>query len=64
MSWKVVHGFRKSDQNEKLHHGEPHSRYEARIQDLHQPEYSVLPLISENFHVLIVTAGIWRENPR
>jgi hypothetical protein len=59
MSWQVVHGFRKSEQNEKLHRGEPQSGHEARNQALQQPEHSVLPLISENRHVLIVTAGIW-----
>ena len=64
MAWQVVHGFRKSEQNENLHRGEPYSRHEARFQDLHQPEHSVLPLISESHNVLIVTAGIWRENPR
>ena len=57
MAWQVVHGFRKSEQNEKLHRGEPHSRHEARSQALQQPEHSVLPL-SESRHVLIVTTGI------
>ena len=64
MVWQVVHGFRKSEQKEKLHRGEPHSRHEARSQAPQQPEHSVLPLISESRHVLIVPAGIWRENPR
>ena len=64
MVWQVMHGFRKSEQNEKLHRGDPHSRHEARIQALQQPEHSVFPLISESRHVLIVTAGIWREYPR
>jgi hypothetical protein len=45
MACQVVHGFRKSDQNEKLHRGEPHSRHEARSQVLQQPEHSVLTLI-------------------
>ena len=31
MVWQVVHGFRKSEQNEKLHRGDPHSRHEARL---------------------------------
>ena len=64
MAWQVVHGFRKSEQNEKLHHGDPHSRHETRRQALQQPEHSVLPLISESLHVLIVTAGICGEYPR
>jgi hypothetical protein len=59
MAWQVVHGFRKSEQNEKLHREEPQGGHEARRQDLQQPEHSVLPLISESRHVLIVTAGIW-----
>jgi hypothetical protein len=59
MAWQVVHDFRKSEQNEKLHNGEPQSGHEARNQTLQQPEHSVLSLISENRHVLIVTAGIW-----
>jgi hypothetical protein len=59
MTGQVVNGFRKSEQNEKLHRGEPHSRHEARSQALQKPEHSVLPLISESLHVLIVTAGIW-----
>jgi hypothetical protein len=59
MTWEVVHGFRKSEQNEKVYHREPHSRHETRSQTLHQPEHSMLPLISENPHVLIVTSGIW-----
>ena len=64
MTWQVVHGFRKSEQNEKLYHGDPHSRHEARNQTLQEPEHSVFPLISESRHVLIVTVGIWREYPR
>jgi hypothetical protein len=59
MAWQVVHGFSKSEQNEKLHRGEPQSGHEARKQALQQPEHSVLPLISESRHVLTVTAGIW-----
>jgi hypothetical protein len=59
MAWQVVHGFRKSEQNEKLYRGEPQSGHEARNQALQKPEHSVLPLISESLHVLIVTAGIW-----
>ncbi len=59
MSCQVVHGFRKSEQNEKLHREEPQSGHEARNQALQQPEHSVLPLISENLHVLVVTAGTW-----
>ena len=64
MAWQVVHGFRKSEQNETLYRGDPHSRHEARSQALQQPEHSVLSFISERRHVLIVAAGIWREYPR
>ena len=64
MVWQVMHGFRKSEQNEKLHRGDPHSRHEARSQALQQPEDSLLPLISESHHVLMVTTGIWREYPK
>jgi hypothetical protein len=64
MDWQVVHGFRKSEQNEKMYHGDPHSRHEARSQALQKPEHSVLPLISESRHVLIVTSGICGEYPR
>ncbi len=48
--------LKKSEQNEKLHRGDPHSRHEARSQALHLPKHSVFPLISESRHVLIVTA--------
>ena len=58
MVWQVVHGFRKSEQSEKLQRGDPHSRHEARSQALQQPEHSVLSFISESRHVLIVAAGI------
>ena len=61
MAWQVVHDFRKSEESEKLHRGDPHSRHETRSQDLQLPEHSVFPLISESRHVLIVTAGICRE---
>ncbi len=61
MVWQVVHGFKKSEQNEKLYHGDPHSRHEARSQSLHLPKHSVFPLLSESRHVLIVTAEIRRE---
>ena len=54
MACQVVHGFGKSEQNEKLQRGDPHSRHEARRQALQQPEHSVLPFISESRHVLIV----------
>ncbi len=57
MTWQVVHDFKKSEQNEKLHRGDPHSRHEARSQALQQPEHSVFPLISESLHVLIVTVS-------
>ncbi len=60
----TAHGFKKSEQNEKLHLGAPHVRHEARSQALQLPEHTVLPLISESRHVLIVAAGIWREHPR
>ena len=60
MVWQVAHGFRKSEQNEKPHLGDPHVRNEARIQVLQLPEQPVLPPISESLHVLIVSAGIWR----
>ncbi len=63
-SEQVVHGFRKSEQNEKMYRGEPYSGHESCSQALQQPEHSVLPLISENRHVLIVTVSIWWENPR
>ncbi len=59
MDWQVVHGLRKSEQNEKLHRGEPQSGHESRNQALQPSEHSVLSLISESRHVLIVTAGIW-----
>ena len=59
MACQVVHGFKKSEKNEKLHHGDPHSRYESRSQVLQLPKHSVFPLISESRHVLIVTAEIW-----
>jgi hypothetical protein len=61
MAWQVVHGFNKSEQNQKLQRGDPHSRHEARSQALQLPKHSVFPLISESLHVLIVTADIWRE---
>ena len=64
MVWQVMHGCRKSEQNEKLQRGDPHSRHEDRSQDLQQSEYSLFPFISERRHVLIVTVGIWREYPR
>ena len=64
MTWQVMYGFGKSEQNEKLQRGDPHSRHEARSQGLQQPEHSVLPFISESRHVLIVVAGICREYPR
>ena len=64
MVWQVMHGFRKSEQNEKLQCGDPHSRDEARSQALQQSEHSLLPFISESRHVLMVTAGIWREYPK
>ena len=64
MVWQVAHGFKKSEQNEKLHLGDPHVRHEARSQALQLPEHSVLTPISESRHVLIVAAGIWRGYPR
>ncbi len=64
MAWQVVHGFKKSEQNEKLYRGDPHSRNESRSQDLQLPEHSVFPLTSESLHALIVPADIWREYPR
>ena len=64
MVWQVAHGFKKSEQNEKLHLGDPHVRHEARSHALQLPEHTVLLLISENRHVLIVAAGTWREYPR
>ena len=62
--WQVSHGFKKSEQNEKLHLGDPQIGHEARIQVLQLPEHSLLPPISESRHVLIVSAGIWRGCPR
>ncbi len=64
MVWQVMHGCRKSEQNEMLQRGDPHSRHESRSQALQQPEHSLLPFISESRHVLMVTAGIWREYPK
>ena len=64
MVWQVMHGFRKSEQNETLHHGDPNSSHETRNQALQQPEHSLLPFISESRHVLMVTADIWREYPK
>ena len=32
MAWQVVHGFKKSEQNEKLKRGDPHSSHETRSQ--------------------------------
>ena len=58
MAWQVVHGFKKSEQNEKLQRGDPDSRHQARSQALQLAKHSVFPLISESRHVLIVTADI------
>ncbi len=46
--------IQKSERNEKLHRGDPHSRHETRSQALQLPENSVFPLISESRHGVTV----------